>query len=354
MRESAGQAMPDTELEVTRAGTLPEFCSWQAFVGVACVALLTGLLLILGSTGVPGARSSVLVLGWSLLLGLFCALCVCVLRNLLQALSTRDAWAAAWLVVFISAFALSYLGGVVGTVLGLGPGKEQLALFMLKSVLAVSAVSVALFRYLYIRQQWAAESLAEAEARVQALQARIQPHFLFNALNTIASLIPEQPDTAERATEDLADLFRAGMRRSDQALPLAEELELARKYLDMEQRRLGSRLQLDWQVGALPPQAQVLPLTLQPLLENAVGHGIQGRAEGGLLRVFGRVEGAAIVFTISNPLAEGNIHPGNGMALANIRTRLQLTYGDAASLVTNKDDKCFYAVLSIPHAPADR
>jgi two-component system sensor histidine kinase AlgZ len=229
-----------------------------------------------------------------------------------------------------------------------------MAEFMLRSVLAVALVSVAMLRYLYIRAQWAVDTVAESEARVQALQARIRPHFLFNALNTIASLIPTQPELAERATEDLAELFRAGMRRSDHPLPLHEELALARRYLDMEQHRLGERLAVDWDVAGLPEDAAILPLTLQPLLENAVAHGIQGRTAGGKLRVFGRMEGEAIVITVTNPLAEFATAPGSGMALDNIRARLQLHYGGRASLSTGQGDGHWYTVLSIPHAPADR
>lgn len=349
---SATRPLP--ELDSTRSAQLPDFGAWRALVGVSVVALLTGMLVALGAPAWPGLRQLVLLLAWSLALGLFCALCLRSLRAWLQRMSSRGAWLGAWLAVLLAAIAFSYLVGVVGSVLGVGPGHEQLATFMFKSVLAVAVVAVALFRYLHIRAQWASESLAEAEARVQALQARIRPHFLFNALNTIASLIPEQPEAAERATEDLADLFRAGMRRADQPLPLGEELELARKYLDMEQRRLGERLQLEWQVESLPVTAQVLPMTVQPLLENAVIHGIQGRPEGGRLKVFGRLEGDSVVITVSNPLATGSPRPGHGMALANIRARLQLTYADRASLVTGEDGDRYYAVLSIPHAPADR
>jgi two-component system sensor histidine kinase AlgZ len=235
-------------------------------------------------------------------------------------------------------------------VLGAGPGRPDFAMFVLQSVLAVALVSVALFRYLFIRAQWRAQLLARSEARVQALQARIRPHFLFNSLNTIASLIPEEPDAAERAIEDLADLFRGSMRRADSLISLSDELKLARKYLQMEQRRLGDRLLIDWQVSELPPGASILPLTLQPLLENAVAHGIQPRVEGGKIRVYGVGEKENIVITISNPLGpEKYSSEGHGMALANIRERLDLAFGPLSSLITHKDDQQFFAVLSLPY-----
>lgn len=276
---------------------------------------------------------------------------VCISRAWLGRLSARGAWLGSWVVAVFVALAFSYTAGIVGTVLQLGPGRENFAMFVLQSVLAVALVSVALFRYMFIRAQWRAQLLAESEARVQALQARIRPHFLFNSLNTIASLIPDDPVGAERATEDLADLFRGSMRRADSLISLSEELDLAEKYLQMEQRRLGDRIRINWQVDELPDGAFVLPLTLQPLLENAVTHGIQPRIDGGEIRVYGRSEKDNIVITICNPLGPADhIAPGNGMALINIRERLQLAFGPNASLITHQDDEQFFAVLSLPYA----
>jgi two-component system sensor histidine kinase AlgZ len=185
---------------------------------------------------------------------------------------------------------------------------------------------------------------------VQALQARIRPHFLFNSLNTIASLIPDDPVNAEAATLDLADIFRGSMRRADQLISLSDELQLAHQYLDMERRRLGDRLKVEWRVEELPAGASILPLTLQPLLENAVAHGIQTLEQGGKLAVYGRAEGDLIVITISNPLAPvGSDTSGHGMAMKNIRERLSLAFGSRAGLVTSQDKERFYAVLSLPH-----
>ena len=228
--------------------------------------------------------------------------------------------------------------------------EEPAGLFVFRSVFAVALVTVVFFRYLLIRARWRADLMAQAEARVQALQARIRPHFLFNSLNTIASLIHDQPENAEAATLDLADIFRGSMRRADQLIALADELQLARQYLDMEKRRLGERLQIDWRVGDLPPGAAVLPLILQPLLENAVAHGIQARPEGGKVSVYGRAEGEQVVITIGNPLApEGVSHSGHGIALGNIRERLSWAFGSRANLMTNQDKEQFYAVLVVPY-----
>lgn len=333
----------------SRDAKVPSFCQWRAILGVMAVSLLASGLIALGRAGYPDPRWLLLLFIYGQGLGLFCAFGVCTSRAWLRRLSTRDAWLTAWLIVFLSSVAFSYIIGVVATVLGFGPGQEGLPVFMLKSVLAVSFVSVALFRYLFIHSQWEARVVSESEARVQALQARIRPHFLFNSLNTIASLIHDHPRSAERATEDLADLFRGGMKRADQLISLEEELSLARKYLDMERRRLGERLQVDWDIEGLPASASVLPMILQPLLENAVNHGIQPLPRGGELKVFGRLEGDNIVITIANPLADGPAEGGAGMALRNIRSRLELALDERASLITNQDDERFYAVLTLPH-----
>jgi two-component system sensor histidine kinase AlgZ len=328
----------------------PSFCRWRLLLVVVLVTQISVLLMAVGSLGELNLVHLGVVSLYAQALALVTALGVCISRAWLGRLSARGAWLGSWLVAVFVALAFSYSAGIVGSVLGAGPGRQYFAMFVLQSVLAVALVSVALLRYLFIRAQWRAQVLAQSEARVQALQARIRPHFLFNSLNTIASLIPEDPANAERATEDLADLFRGSMRRADSLISLSEELSLVRKYLDMEQRRLGDRLRVDWQVSELPQSASVLPLTLQPLVENAVAHGIQPRTDGGEVRVYGRSEKENVVITICNPLApKNNSNRGNGMALVNIRERLELAFGPAASLITHQDDEQFFAVLSLPY-----
>lgn len=328
----------------------PSFCRWKMLVVVMAVTQISVLLMSVGTLREFNLGSLGIISLYAQALALVTAAGVCLGRAWLGRLSARGSWLGSWSVAIVVALAFSYFAGIVGTVLGLGPGRESFGMFVLQSVLAVALVSVALFRYLFIRAQWRAQVLARSEARVQALQARIRPHFLFNSLNTIASLIPDEPQAAEHATEDLADLFRGSMRRADSPIGLFEELQLARKYLQMEQRRLGDRLCIDWQVSELPEGATILPLTLQPLLENAVAHGIQPRVDGGEVRVYGRSEKDNIVITISNPLGPADhTGKGHGMALANIRERLELAFGSNASLITHKSDEQFFAVLSLPY-----
>lgn len=264
-------------------------------------------------------------------------------------LSARGAWIGSWLTAVILSGAFSYAAWLMAGFTGIRPG-DSAGLFVLKSTLSVGLIAVVFFRYLLIRTKWRSEVIAQSEARVQALQARIRPHFLFNSLNTIASLIPAEPENAEAATLDLADIFRGSMRRADRPIPLEEELQLARQYLDMEKRRLGGRLEIEWRVDELPPRASVLPLMLQPLLENAVGHGVQSNPDGGKIVVYGRAEGEQIVVTIRNPSpAKDHISGGHGMALDNIQERLQLAFGPRASLRTSQDAGQFYTILSVPY-----
>jgi two-component system sensor histidine kinase AlgZ len=328
----------------------PSFCRWQLLLTVVLVTQVSVFLIMADSLSEFTLVRLGVVTIYAQALALVTALGLCVSRVWLARMASRTAWLGSWFVGILVALAFSYSAGVVGTVLEIGPGRDGFSTFLLQSVLSVALVSTALLRYLFIRAQWRAQLLAQSEARVQALQARIRPHFLFNSLNTIASLIPDDPVAAERATEDLADIFRGSMRKADSLIILSEELDLAWKYLQMEQQRLGSRLKVKWQVSELPRGAMILPLTLQPLLENAVAHGIQPRVEGGELRVYGRAEKDNIVITISNPAGAGRpIAEGHGMALENIRERLELAFGPSASLVTHENEEQFFAILSLPY-----
>ncbi len=226
--------------ETTQHGVYPPlFCRWRLLLAVMAVTQISVLLMGVGTL----REFSLVWLGVASLyaqaLALVTALSLCISRAWLGRLSARGAWLGSWVVAVLVALVFSYSAGIVGTVLGAGPGREDFSLFVLQSVLAVALVGVALLRYLFIRAQWRAQVLAQSEARVQALQARIRPHFLFNSLNTIASLIPEEPLSAERAIEDLADLFRGSMRRADSLISLSEELDLARRYLQMEATQAG-------------------------------------------------------------------------------------------------------------------
>ena len=206
-------------------------------------------------------------------------------------------------------------------------------------------------RYLYVSSEWRRSIVLEAQARISALQALIRPHFLFNSMNTIASLTRTDPRQAEEAVEDLSDLLRANLGGSGNRTTLKEELEVAAIYQRIEKLRLGDRLTVRWDVADLPMRALMPSLTIQPLLENAIYHGIELLPNGGEVTVSGNHDDKYLEIAISNPVAEGEKRAkiGNKMALSNIRQRFELAYGTRAT-VELEDGVSSYAVrLRFPY-----
>jgi two-component system sensor histidine kinase AlgZ len=193
-------------------------------------------------------------------------------------------------------------------------------------------------------------SPALTEARLQALQARIRPHFLFNSINAVLSLVRSEPRRAEMALEDLADLFRVLMADNRDLVPLEREVELCRQYLGLEALRLGNRLRVEWQVDKMPGDALVPPLLLQPLLENAVYHGIEPSMEPGVISIHIFNDRDRVHMLLRNPFRkEGSHHTGNKMALANIRERLSLHFDAEASLQTRDSDGQYEVRITLPY-----
>ncbi|MEI7429967.1 MAG: histidine kinase [Betaproteobacteria bacterium] len=206
---------------------------------------------------------------------------------------------------------------------------------LLRAALLGALVAGTLLFYFALRAR--AFSPALTEARLQALTARIRPHFLFNSLNAVLSLIRAEPRRAETALEELAELFRALMRDHRDLLPLADEIALCRQYLDLEKLRLGDRLNVEWEIVDVPSDLKVPPLMLQPLLENAVYHGIEPSGEAGTLRIRFARSGKEMHIDLVNPCHNVTVVPvGNHMALGNIRERLALYYDLEARLETNE------------------
>jgi len=216
-----------------------------------------------------------------------------------------------------------------------------------RAVLLAMATAGLLLAYFELRSR--ALSPAQAEARLAALNARIRPHFLFNSLNAVLSLIRARPQQAEAALESLSDLFRAAMRDPGELVSLADEIDLGRQYLELEKLRLGERLHVDWQLAGVPMDLPIPPLMLQPLLENAVYHGIEPSPEGGAVTVAIRQVGEELRIVISNPTAGQLPHAaGNQMALANIRERLALYYDLEARLETEAGDHRYDVRITLP------
>src|SRR4051812_30445822 len=206
----------------------------------------------------------------------------------------------------------------------------------------------------YFNLRAKALSPAFTEARLQALQARIRPHFLFNSLNAVLSLIRAEPKRAEVALEDMADLFRVLMRDNRDLAPLEDEVNLCRQYLALEKLRLGDRLQLEWELTGMPGDALVPPLVLQPLLENAIYHGIEPSSKPGVVTIRIFLKDDEVHAILRNPYrADGGRHrAGNKMALGNLRERLALHFDAEASLEANVTEDSYEAHIRMPYRKA--
>ncbi len=197
-------------------------------------------------------------------------------------------------------------------------------------------------------------SPALTEARLQALQARIRPHFLFNSLNAVLSLIRTEPRRAERVLEDMSELFRVLMADNRKLTPLADEIELCQRYLEIEQIRLGDRLRVRWNIDSTPTNALVPPLILQPLIENAVYHGIEPLNVPGELVIDVTARAKQVEIRLANPYQASSTHvSGNRMAIANIKERLQLHFDAEASLRTDIAQDRYTVTITMPNVSKD-
>lgn len=331
---------------------LPDFCAPGTILVIVLVAELVAIVLTLASYA-PGtfltelSKMSMYVL-WLALVG---DALLCLIRPWAEKQGNTQA--------FVICFVL-----LLGVCLGLAEIAFQLTGIFAESVIiddshagfllrtfAVSSIVIALgMRYLYVSSEWRRSIVIEAESRISALQAMIRPHFLFNSLNTIASLTRSDPRQAEEAVEDLADLMRANLGGSKDRTTLKEELEVAAIYQRIEKLRLGDRLKVRWDVADLPMRAKIPSLTIQPLLENAIYHGIELLPEGGQVMVSGKRDDESLIISIFNPVASGQQRKksGNKMAMTNIRQRFELAYGSRASVEVIESEKEFGVVMRFP------
>lgn len=255
---------------------------------------------------------------------------------------------------------LPYRAGIVATVLlelALTNGVHMIASYLFapdfslslgRALLITLVVTGIVLYYFDLRHRALAPAIIEA--RLQALQARIRPHFLFNSINAVLSLIRSHPKRAETALEDMADLFRVLMADNRDLVPLAQEIALSRQYLALEKLRLEERLNIIWQIDNMPPDALVPPLVLQPLLENAVYHGIEPLADGGdiTINIYSNRDQVHLILT--NPYnAQKDRTSGNKMAMTNIRERLALHFDAEAAMSSSQENDQYEVHIVIPY-----
>jgi two-component system, LytTR family, sensor histidine kinase AlgZ len=335
---------------------LPSFCDVRLVFAVVVITELLAFVLALVSPGIldnPWENLGLLSLfmQW---IALTSAAVLCGTRAWLARLGNTAAGIISYLLVLLVTAAVSEMAFwlLVNSNAFTAIDSDQHLQFLLRSLTISTVVAAIVLRYLFIQHQWRRQLQAETRSRIQALQARIRPHFLFNSMNTIAALIRSQPDAAEEAIEDLADLFRASLNSSHERATLAEELDLAERYLNIEALRLGDRLRVEWNMDGVPPDTRVPPLVMQPLLENAIYHGIEPLPDGGLIRVTGSVERGMVDITITNPVSsrDPGEHAGNRMAQDNIHQRLRLAYGARAGLDAAREGDTYRVSMRFPEA----
>ncbi len=219
--------------------------------------------------------------------------------------------------------------------------------WVLRNMLVALVVMGILLRYFYLQQQLRVQEKLELLARLDSLRSRIRPHFLFNTLNSIASLIMSRPEAAERAVEDLSELFRVSLQETQRPTTVADELHLCELYLDIEQLRLGDRLQVRWQVDAGAREQSMPSLLLQPLVENAIYHGLSQLPRGGVITIDVSFRQSEIQVSVDNPLPQqARSEQGHHMALENIEQRLHALYGPGARLEAGPRGDHFIVRLS--------
>ncbi len=311
------------ELDAQRAAAQPQ----RALIFDACqlgvllrAVLFVELVMAIGALfGVSTAFDWVLrlaILTGAALPGTLAWLVVaCISKKLLARLTTAGQYAAG-----IGLGALAGLYGcamlVMGRLLAQGP--------WLACAVTGAALAAALVAALVMRAR--ARTPADTAARLSELQSRIRPHFLFNTLNSAIALVRAEPAKAETLLEDLSDLFRHALIDHGESVTLAEEIELARRYLAIEQIRFGERLRLEWELDPAADRAMLPPLLLQPLVENAVHHGVEPSDAGATVRISSQRRGSVVVIKVTNTVPAGTGVPGHGLALENVRARLRLLH----------------------------
>ena len=326
---------------------LPDLCNARAVLILLIVseALVLALTLIeSGIEGFSGVRFGLvsLFVQW---VALVSVAMLCQARSQLARLPVWAASTVALLMIQFVTLGISLLGETF-----LPAMQPSLDWFWVARNQLVSAIFSAMaLRYFYVQSQWRLQTQAELRARLAALQANIRPHFFFNTLNTVASLIVIDPEKAEQMLLELAQLFRAVLRGTEETTSLAEEIKLGQGYLDIEQTRLGDRMRVEWELPHTLPEIRVPQLILQPLLENAVYHGIQPVVEQGSIKVSLIQAAKGWLLEISNSKSSESIGTGgNRIAHQNIRARLEAHFGDGATLNVEDQGNRYEAQILIP------
>lgn len=325
------------------ADFIPDFCRGRPLLLLGVTLELFAVVLTLaggaGELGMDAVRRFLLISVFLLWIGFCSAAALCAGRRLLHRVPVPLMFALSWalLVAIIGLISLVGYEILLRSDIGFATTPEPRYVFMFRQLIVGAVVALLVLQYFWLRHQWRQGVMAEGEARYQALQARIRPHFLFNSLNSIAALIGSRPAEAEEMIEDVAELLRAGLDARSRLVPLADELALSRAYLRIEQARLGDRLAVDWDVPESIAGSPVPLLSVQPLVENAVYHGIERLPGPGRISIRAQATDGGIAIEVGNPRVPPDValrSSGQRIAVDNIAQRLSLIYGEGQARLT--------------------
>ncbi|BAU47086.1 histidine kinase [Sulfurifustis variabilis] len=333
---------------------LPDFCAAHVVINVAIIAEMLAIVITLVTR-----RISLSLFQDLLLISLFVqwialtsVAVLCQARPWLNRLPRTRSLLMSYALLLLVTLAVSE--AALWLLWGMGQlstaRPEWYAYFHIQNFTVSAVVNALALRYLVNKHELTQRTLSEARARIQALQSRIRPHFVFNALNIIASLTRNEPARAERAVEDMADLFRMMLSEDEMLVPVKKEVDVARKYVALETLRLDQRLHVDWEVGTFPRKAAMPVLTLQPLLEYAIHHGIEPWPSGGTVGVRLWEDNDKIHIQVVNPCppTKSKSAAAESRTLENLRSRLQSHYGDAAVLDAGEENGVFRVTVVLP------
>ncbi len=333
-----------------RRTRLPDFCGLPVLFALLLLAGLVVLVMLLapGSTlGLDSIGVATLFAAW---LALVCGVCLCKLRPALERLPAVAAYSIVWLLIVLAVLLASVVVWWLDQRLQTGLAPDEGLRFVIGNTAIAALVGAALLRYFYVLAQWQERLQAASRAQVEALQARIRPHFLFNSMNTVAALVRVDPDAAEKTVENLSELFRAALGADKRPWTLGEELDLIDRYLAIEQLRLDDRLRIERDLAQAPRNLPLPRLLLQPLVENAIHHGIQASRAGGVVGLSTRRAQDTLHITVRNSRSEDapSSHSGHGHALDNVRHRLAWHYGERARIETGLEGAMYRVTVHIP------
>lgn len=311
---------------------IPDLCASRSVLLMVLLAQLLVMVHVLALSPLPAFSWQLLATGsftvhWIMLLS---AAVLCQLRRPLSTLSLPLATLCCLLVVTAVTVATTFLLGFMPEPFSV---REVTGWQLLRNVLVALVVAGVLLRYFFLQRQLRVQEKLELQSRLDSLRNRIRPHFLFNTLNSIASLIVSRPASAERAVEDLSELFRVSLKDEQRSTTVADEVHLCELYLRIEALRLGERLQVQWTIAEAARSEPMPSLVLQPLVENAIYHGVSRLPEGGTVRIDIQTERGELLASVENPVpAEVLPSRGHNIALGNIRDRLEAMFGSAGLL----------------------